>query len=66
VEYLNRFIRDETRGVDLYIRIISIDGSALEVACPPPRRELERKFEKVLFAENAKVVLMKAEEQTYI
>jgi hypothetical protein len=33
--YLNRFIRDETRGMDLHIGTdVSKDGSALEVACP--------------------------------
>jgi hypothetical protein len=34
--YRNRFIQDETRGMDLHIGTIGIDGSALEVACPTP------------------------------
>jgi hypothetical protein len=35
--YLVRFIRDETRGMDLHVSTAgSINSSALEVACPPP------------------------------
>jgi hypothetical protein len=35
--YLIRFIRDKTRGMDLYIGItVSTNSSTLEVACPPP------------------------------
>jgi hypothetical protein len=35
--YLICFIRDKTRGIDLYIgSSVSINSSTLEVACPPP------------------------------
>ena len=34
--YLIRFIRDKTRGMDLYIGRLSLNSTALEVACPPP------------------------------
>jgi hypothetical protein len=34
---------------------VSINSTALEVPCPPPG--IERKFEKVLFAANARVEL---------
>jgi hypothetical protein len=42
--------------MDLHVgTIVSKNSSALEVTCPRP--ELERKFEKVLFAENARMEL---------
>jgi hypothetical protein len=35
--------------------LIHINSTALEIACPRP--ELERKFDKVLFVENARMEL---------
>jgi hypothetical protein len=44
--HLIRFIRDETRGMDLHLGItISANSSALQVACfPPGHRGKFRKF----------------------
>jgi hypothetical protein len=40
---LSRYIRDETRGMDLHIgTIASSNSSALKVVCPPPG--IEAKF----------------------
>jgi hypothetical protein len=49
--------------VDLHSALTSINGSALKVVCPPP--EVERKFEIVFLAENARIEPKSSTNESY-